>query len=207
MWTNMHRCVFLNSAPSWLSELQKKSFTFTVRDSLVNICPLRDFAYGLRSNAAPAATGLSKQSNYELVRGLGILFIPGIVYRFLKSLLGFAFKFWMPLAFLFNFLFRWHALGMGKMEVYLCYISRFDLSLLQRFVLCILVYQHLKVALIGSCLQKMVCNQECYHSQVASSEIFICRLFVSGGATRVFWDLDCISQGRERWCNRVRFWY
>jgi len=51
-------------------ETQKKTFTFTVRDSLVNICPLRDFAYGLRSNADPDASGLSKQSNYEMVRGL-----------------------------------------------------------------------------------------------------------------------------------------
>lgn len=41
--------------------------TLTVRDSLVNICPLRDFAYGLRSNGD--ASGLSK---YELVRGLDI---------------------------------------------------------------------------------------------------------------------------------------
>lgn len=48
---------------------QKKTFTFTVRDSLVNICPLRDFAYGLRSNADQSATGLGKQSNYELVCG------------------------------------------------------------------------------------------------------------------------------------------
>lgn len=53
-----------------LLELQKKTFTFTVRDSLVNICPLRDFAYGLRSNQDSAASGLSKQSNFEMVRGL-----------------------------------------------------------------------------------------------------------------------------------------
>ena len=51
-------------------ESQKKTFTFTVHDSLVNICPLRDFAYGLRSNADPDASGLSKQSNYELVRSM-----------------------------------------------------------------------------------------------------------------------------------------
>lgn len=55
------------SSPTSSDTSQKKTFTFTVRDSLVNICPLRDFAYGLRSNADATATGLSKQSNYELV--------------------------------------------------------------------------------------------------------------------------------------------
>jgi cleavage and polyadenylation specificity factor subunit 1 len=49
--------------------MQKKTFSFAVRDSLVNIGPLRDLAYGLRSNADAAASGLSKQSNYELVGG------------------------------------------------------------------------------------------------------------------------------------------
>lgn len=55
------------STPTASDISQKKTFTFTVRDSLVNICPLRDFAYGLRSNADQSATGLGKQSNYELV--------------------------------------------------------------------------------------------------------------------------------------------
>jgi len=87
-------------------ETQRKTFTFTVRDSLVNICPLRDFAYGLRSNADPDASGLSKQSNYELVCGLDVVLsfsIPillfgtaGIGDRFLKLLFGFSFKFGMP---------------------------------------------------------------------------------------------------------------
>lgn len=38
-----------------------------MRDSLVNIGPLKDFSYGLRINADASATGISKQSNYELV--------------------------------------------------------------------------------------------------------------------------------------------
>jgi len=38
-----------------------------VRDSLINVGPLKDFAYGLRINADANATGISKQSNYELV--------------------------------------------------------------------------------------------------------------------------------------------
>ena len=45
----------------------QKSFSFTVRDSLVNVGPLKDFSYGLRINADPNATGIAKQSNYELV--------------------------------------------------------------------------------------------------------------------------------------------
>lgn len=65
--------------------MQKKTFTFTVRDSLVNIGPLRDFAYGLRSNADQEATGLSKQSNYELVRGLEIA-ISGIMLSYRGAL-------------------------------------------------------------------------------------------------------------------------
>lgn len=44
----------------------QKSFAFAVRDSLVNIGPLKDFSYGLRINANPNATGIAKQSNYEL---------------------------------------------------------------------------------------------------------------------------------------------
>jgi hypothetical protein len=38
-----------------------------VRDSLINVGPLKDFSYGLRINADANATGIAKQSNYELV--------------------------------------------------------------------------------------------------------------------------------------------
>lgn len=38
-----------------------------MRDSFINVGPLKDFAYGLRINADPKATGIAKQSNYELV--------------------------------------------------------------------------------------------------------------------------------------------
>ncbi|CAA0830754.1 Cleavage and polyadenylation specificity factor subunit 1, partial [Striga hermonthica] len=49
------------------TQLTQKSFTFAVRDSLLNVGPLKDFSYGLRINADPNATGIAKQSNYELV--------------------------------------------------------------------------------------------------------------------------------------------
>ncbi|CAN8244624.1 unnamed protein product [Cochlearia groenlandica] len=49
------------------SDSAQKSFSFAVRDSLVNVGPVKDFAYGLRINADTNATGISKQSNYELV--------------------------------------------------------------------------------------------------------------------------------------------
>ncbi|KAI3735197.1 hypothetical protein L6452_14687 [Arctium lappa] len=52
----------LNNAQS-----AQKTFSFTVRDSLINVGPLKDFSYGLRMNADPNATGVAKQSNYELV--------------------------------------------------------------------------------------------------------------------------------------------
>ncbi|CAK9135184.1 unnamed protein product [Ilex paraguariensis] len=45
----------------------QKTFSFAVRDSLINVGPLKDFSYGLRINADPNATGVAKQSNYELV--------------------------------------------------------------------------------------------------------------------------------------------
>ncbi|VFQ77558.1 unnamed protein product [Cuscuta campestris] len=45
----------------------QKTFSFAVRDSLINIAPLKDFSHGLRKNADPNATGVSKQSNHELV--------------------------------------------------------------------------------------------------------------------------------------------
>ncbi|KAG9445352.1 hypothetical protein H6P81_016692 [Aristolochia fimbriata] len=50
------------------SESTQKTFSFTVRDSLINVGPLKDFSYGLRINADPNVTGMiAKQSNYELV--------------------------------------------------------------------------------------------------------------------------------------------
>lgn len=49
------------------SESTQKFFTFAVRDSLINVGPIKDFAYGLRINADSNVTGISKQSNYELV--------------------------------------------------------------------------------------------------------------------------------------------
>ncbi|KAB1208163.1 Cleavage and polyadenylation specificity factor subunit 1 [Morella rubra] len=45
----------------------QKNFSFSVRDSLINVGPLKDFSYGLRMNADANATGIAKQSNYELV--------------------------------------------------------------------------------------------------------------------------------------------
>lgn len=45
----------------------QKSFSFAVRDSLINVGPMKDFSYGLRINADTNATGIAKQSNYELV--------------------------------------------------------------------------------------------------------------------------------------------
>ncbi|XP_012484368.1 cleavage and polyadenylation specificity factor subunit 1 isoform X1 [Gossypium raimondii] len=49
------------------SESAQKAFLFAVRDSLINVGPLKDFSYGLRINADANATGIAKQSNYELV--------------------------------------------------------------------------------------------------------------------------------------------
>ncbi|CAK9134898.1 unnamed protein product [Ilex paraguariensis] len=45
----------------------QKTFSFAVRDSLINVGPLKDFSYSLRINADPNATGVAKQSNYELM--------------------------------------------------------------------------------------------------------------------------------------------
>ncbi|THG14963.1 hypothetical protein TEA_018972 [Camellia sinensis var. sinensis] len=42
-------------------------FCSLVRDSLINVGPIKDFSYGLRINADPNAVGIAKQSNYELV--------------------------------------------------------------------------------------------------------------------------------------------
>ncbi|KAG6410854.1 hypothetical protein SASPL_128925 [Salvia splendens] len=49
------------------AQIAQKNFTFAVRDSLLNIGPLKDFSYGLRINGDPNATGVAKQSNYQLV--------------------------------------------------------------------------------------------------------------------------------------------
>ncbi|KAL6503845.1 hypothetical protein OROGR_025768 [Orobanche gracilis] len=49
------------------AHLAQKAFTFAVRDSLLNVGPLKDFSYGLRINADLNAAGIAKQSNYELV--------------------------------------------------------------------------------------------------------------------------------------------
>ncbi|CAL9008552.1 unnamed protein product [Prunus brigantina] len=54
------------SAPN-NAESAQKSFSFAVRDSLINVGPLKDFSYGLRINVDANATGIAKQSNYELV--------------------------------------------------------------------------------------------------------------------------------------------
>lgn len=49
------------------SESAQKIFSFAVRDSLINVGPLKDFSCGLRFNADPNATGNSRPSNFELV--------------------------------------------------------------------------------------------------------------------------------------------
>lgn len=54
------------SAPN-NAESAQKNFSFAVRDSVINVGPLKDFSYGLRINADPNAAGIAKQSNYELV--------------------------------------------------------------------------------------------------------------------------------------------
>ncbi|KAI8564669.1 hypothetical protein RHMOL_Rhmol03G0199400 [Rhododendron molle] len=54
------------SGPSNAQSAQK-TFSFAVRDSLINVGPLKDFSNGLRVNADLSATGIAKQSNYELV--------------------------------------------------------------------------------------------------------------------------------------------
>ena len=49
------------------TDTSQKTFSFSVSDSLINVGPLKDFAYGLRINADLKATGIVKQSNYELM--------------------------------------------------------------------------------------------------------------------------------------------
>jgi hypothetical protein len=62
-----------------------------VRDSLINVGPLKDFSYGLRANADPNATGNAKQSNYELVSCMGLhlsfVIIRSILFELYKLLL------------------------------------------------------------------------------------------------------------------------
>ena len=62
-------------------KILQKTFSFTVRDSLINVGPLKDFSYGLRMNADPNATGVAKQSNYELVSCLITFCIFFIFYQ------------------------------------------------------------------------------------------------------------------------------
>ncbi|TVU13331.1 hypothetical protein EJB05_40381 [Eragrostis curvula] len=54
-----------NMVPNSLDSAQ--NISFIVRDALINVGPLKDFAYGLRTNSDPNASGIAKQSNYELV--------------------------------------------------------------------------------------------------------------------------------------------
>lgn len=69
-FTSNEELSLFSTAPN-SSESTQKIFTFAVRDSLINVGPLKDFAYGLRINADSNATGISKQSNYELVCASG----------------------------------------------------------------------------------------------------------------------------------------
>ncbi|XP_021317957.1 probable cleavage and polyadenylation specificity factor subunit 1 isoform X3 [Sorghum bicolor] len=64
--TSVEELSFHNkTVPNIVDSAQKISFV--VRDALINVGPLKDFAYGLRTNSDPNATGIAKQSNYELV--------------------------------------------------------------------------------------------------------------------------------------------
>ncbi|XP_057475744.1 LOW QUALITY PROTEIN: cleavage and polyadenylation specificity factor subunit 1-like [Actinidia eriantha] len=63
---NSEELSLYDSGPSNALSAQK-TFSFAVRDSLINVGPLKDFSYGLRINADLNATGIAKQSNYELV--------------------------------------------------------------------------------------------------------------------------------------------
>ncbi|XP_028093040.1 cleavage and polyadenylation specificity factor subunit 1-like, partial [Camellia sinensis] len=61
-------CVFGSTFVSkTIDAAREKTFSFSVRDSLINVGPIKDFSYGLRINADPNAVGIAKQSNYELV--------------------------------------------------------------------------------------------------------------------------------------------
>lgn len=64
--TSVEELSFHNKAvPNIVDSAEKISFV--VRDALINVGPLKDFAYGLRTNSDPNAAGIAKQSNYELV--------------------------------------------------------------------------------------------------------------------------------------------
>lgn len=64
--TSVEELSFHNkTVPNIVDSAQKISFV--VRDALINVGPLKDFAYGLRTNSDPNAAGIAKQSNYELV--------------------------------------------------------------------------------------------------------------------------------------------
>ena len=78
--------------------LQKK-FTFAVRDSLLNIGPLKDFSYGLRINGDPNATGVAKQSNYELVSCSFILQFK-LAYQLITSALLIVLSLFIKLSFI-----------------------------------------------------------------------------------------------------------
>ncbi|GJN12976.1 hypothetical protein PR202_ga31306 [Eleusine coracana subsp. coracana] len=53
------------------------NISFIVRDALINVGPLKDFAYGLRTNSDPNAVGVAKQSNYELISNLLAAIVQG----------------------------------------------------------------------------------------------------------------------------------
>ncbi|WVZ84662.1 hypothetical protein U9M48_031667 [Paspalum notatum var. saurae] len=69
-----------NAVPNSLDSAQKISFV--VRDALINVGPLKDFAYGLRNNSDPNAAGIAKQSNYELRRNQTVV---GMARSMLKA--------------------------------------------------------------------------------------------------------------------------
>lgn len=68
-YCNGYGYYFSTFTPNYVSfsPCVQKAFLFAVRDSLINVGPLKDFSYGLRINADANATGIAKQSNYELV--------------------------------------------------------------------------------------------------------------------------------------------
>lgn len=59
--------MFRHGTSSFVNCVQRKTFSFAVRDSLVNIGPLRDIAYGLRMHQDGPSSSVNKQSTYELV--------------------------------------------------------------------------------------------------------------------------------------------
>lgn len=52
---------------------------------MINVGPLKDFSYGLRINADANATGIAKQSNYELV-SIFYLFLGALIRALLPCL-------------------------------------------------------------------------------------------------------------------------